>query len=102
MNSKRIFVKYRRKKERYIRRLEKVWEEELSAKEALALAKGCSDILDSVISMAKDLGQLDLAYPWSASPLDSMSDEELERYLEKAKTALLKESAGDLEAPGQD
>lgn len=102
MNSKRIFVKYRRKKERYIRRLEKVWEEELSAKEALALAKGCSDILDSVISMAKDLGQLDLAHPWSASPLDSMSDEELERYLEKAKTALLKESAGDLEAPGQD
>ncbi len=101
MDSNRLFHKYQRKKEKYVRRLEKVWEEQLSPKEALALAKACSDILDSVIDMAQGLEQVGSPNPTKDYTLDNLSDEELERYLESSKNALLKESGRDPETAGQ-
>lgn len=97
MDPQELFLKYQQKKEKYIQRLEKTWEEDLSPKEALALAKVCSDILDSIIAMGKDLRYLAHLTSSEDSALDSMSDEELERYLTRTKKALLKESTGDLE-----
>ncbi len=101
MDLKKLFIKYRRKKELYVSRLEKAWDEELSSKDSLVLAKTCSDILDSVVKMAKTLEELSPSPPQACSPLDSMSDEELERHIKRAEKALSDEPAGGLEAPGE-
>lgn len=101
MDAKKLFLKYQRRKEKYIQRLERVLDEELAPKETLSIAKGCSDIMDSVISMAKDLGLISAFTPAEDLTMDALSDDELWRYLESSKKAIPAGPLGDVEAESE-